>query len=56
VAPFDRVNPTAELVAQFIATRLASDLPPGVHVQSVSVGEAPGCTATYTNPFGGGSR
>jgi 6-pyruvoyltetrahydropterin/6-carboxytetrahydropterin synthase len=56
VAPFDRVNPTAELVAQFIATRLASDLPPGVHVHSVSVGEAPGCTATYTNPFGGGSR
>jgi 6-pyruvoyltetrahydropterin/6-carboxytetrahydropterin synthase len=54
--PFDRVNPTAELVAQFIATQLAAALPAGVRVHSVSVGEAPGCTATYTSPFAGGSR
>ena len=53
--PFDRVNPSAELVAQFIAVSLAGHLPRGVHVQSVSVGEAPGCTATYLSPFEGAS-
>ena len=53
--PFDRVNPTAELVAQFIAVQIAPTLPHGVRVESVSVGEAPGCTATYRNPFGGGA-
>jgi 6-pyruvoyltetrahydropterin/6-carboxytetrahydropterin synthase len=54
--PFDRVNPTAELVAQFIATQLAASLPAGVRVHAVSVGEAPGCTATYSSPFPGVSR
>lgn len=54
--PFDRVNPTAELVAQFIATQLAASLPAGVRVHAVSVGEAPGCTATYSSPFPGASR
>lgn len=49
--PFDKINPTAELVAQFIAVELAQSLPSGVHLHSVSVGEAPGCTAVYTNPF-----
>ena len=52
--PFDRINPTAELVAQYIAVQLAPSLPPGVRVHSVSVGEAPGCTATYMSPFAGG--
>ena len=54
--PFDRVNPSAELVAQFIAVELAGFLPRGVFVQSVSVGEAPGCTATYLSPFRGTGR
>ena len=53
VAPFDRVNPTAELVAQFIAVELAQSAPAGVRVHAVSVGEAPGCTATYMSPFAG---
>ncbi|MFZ4466312.1 MAG: 6-pyruvoyl trahydropterin synthase family protein [Phycisphaerales bacterium] len=51
-APFDRVNPTAELVAQYVAVRLAPSMPRGVHVRSVSVREAPGCIATYVSPFG----
>ena len=51
--PFDRINPTAELVAQFIAVQLGPALPPGVRVRSVSVGEATGCTATYMCPFPG---
>ncbi|RMH12546.1 MAG: 6-carboxytetrahydropterin synthase [Planctomycetota bacterium] len=50
ITPFDRLNPTAELVARHIADRLAlskalsSDR---LHIASVSVEEAPGCTATY---------
>jgi 6-pyruvoyltetrahydropterin/6-carboxytetrahydropterin synthase len=52
VPPFDRINPTAELVAQFIAVSMEPHLPAGVHVHSVSVREAPGCTATYFSPFG----
>ena len=51
--PFDRVNPTAELVAPYIAITLAPSLPRGVRVHSVSVSEAPGCVATYMDPFGG---
>ena len=54
--PFDHINPSAELVAQFIAVELSGHLPRGVFVQSVSVGEAPGCTATYLSPFQGTGR
>lgn len=51
-SPFDRVNPTAELVARHIADSLAASLPPenasrGVRVASVRVTEAPGCAAVY---------
>ena len=45
--PFDRVNPTAELVATHIGDELAKTLAPGVTLQSASVTEAPGCEATY---------
>jgi 6-pyruvoyl-tetrahydropterin synthase len=41
------INPTAERVAWWIGTRIAAALPPGVKLMGVSVGEAPGCTATY---------
>jgi 6-pyruvoyltetrahydropterin/6-carboxytetrahydropterin synthase len=51
VEPFDRVNPTAELVARHIAERaqemLAGSLPRGARVASCRVTEAPGCAATY---------
>jgi 6-pyruvoyltetrahydropterin/6-carboxytetrahydropterin synthase len=49
-APFDRVNPTAELVARHVAEALAPSLPGGVRLRAVSVREAPGCTATYAPP------
>lgn len=54
VPPFDRINPTAELIAQFVAISMGQHTPRGVRVLSATVSEAPGCTATYANPFGGG--
>ncbi len=48
VPPFDRLNPTAELLAREIARQLAERLGlPGVRVASVRVEEAPGCFAEY---------
>lgn len=40
-------NPSAEIVARYIADTLIPHLPPHVHLQSVSITEAPGCIATY---------
>src|SRR5262245_57148448 len=49
VAPFIgcKVNPTAERVAWWFGTEVAKTLPQGVTLIRVSVGEAPGCTATW---------
>ena len=52
VQPFDReVNPSAERVAWHIGTRLVERLAESVgervQLVGVSVGEAPGCTATW---------
>lgn len=54
VSPFDRVNPTAERVAEHIATELTRRLSAdhaaaarGVRVRCVGVTEAEGCEATY---------
>ncbi len=47
--PFDRVNPTAENVARHIAEGLGERIPQGVTLKSVSVTEAPGCTATFVS-------
>jgi 6-pyruvoyl-tetrahydropterin synthase len=41
------VNPTAERVAWWIGTEVVKALPQGVKLVQASVGEAPGCTATY---------
>ncbi len=53
-APFDRVNPTAELVAKHIADTLADQLDdalaPHARVHSVAITEAPRCRAIYTRP------
>jgi 6-pyruvoyltetrahydropterin/6-carboxytetrahydropterin synthase len=46
-APFDRVNPTAERVAQHIARQVAATLQPGVRLREVRVTEAPHCEACY---------
>ncbi len=48
--PFDRLNPTAEHVAKFIADTLLPQLPRGVRVASVRVTEAPGCAARFIPP------
>jgi 6-pyruvoyltetrahydropterin/6-carboxytetrahydropterin synthase len=45
--PFDRINPTAEHVAKFIADALVPRMPTGVRVTSVRVTEAPGCAARF---------
>ena len=45
--PFDRVNPSAELVAKHIAEATAARLPAGVRVVRVRLTEAPGCAAHY---------
>lgn len=47
VPPFDRVNPTAENLAEFIALEVGARLPRGVRVRRVEVGEAPGCEAAW---------
>ncbi|MBE7558768.1 6-carboxytetrahydropterin synthase [bacterium] len=48
IPPFDRVNPTAELLAREIAGQISDMLEaPGVHVAYVRVEEAPGCWAEY---------
>ncbi|MEX2387255.1 MAG: 6-carboxytetrahydropterin synthase, partial [Phycisphaeraceae bacterium] len=42
-----KVNPTAERVAWWIGTQTAAQLPAGVRLTGVRVGEAPGCWAVY---------
>ncbi len=61
VAPFDAVNPTAELVAAHVVEEMARRLhavlaPTGARVAFASVTEAPGCIATCRLPLppGGG--
>lgn len=49
-APFDRVNPTAELIARHIAEALSPLLPAETRLVSVRITEAPGCAATYRPP------
>jgi 6-pyruvoyl-tetrahydropterin synthase len=41
------VNPSAERVAWWIGSEIASRLPEHVTLVHVRVGEAPGCTAIY---------
>lgn len=49
--PFDRINPSAERVAEYfgesLRKRLSEDGMRGVRVVEVRVTEAPGCTAAY---------
>ncbi len=41
------INPSAEHVARYIAAKLAPRLPEGVVLERVTVGESPGCRASY---------
>lgn len=49
IKPFadHRVNPSAERVAWWIGTEVARQLPDGTQLRQVTVGEAPGCKATF---------
>jgi 6-pyruvoyltetrahydropterin/6-carboxytetrahydropterin synthase len=54
VPPFDRVNPSAERVAEHIGLRMqagvdafVTGVSPRPRVRTVEVTEAPGCTATW---------
>ena len=47
--PFDRINPTAERVAQHIGDEIAKNLPARIRLLRTTVSEAPGCKATYVN-------
>lgn len=45
--PFDRINPTAERIAQHIGEDVAKRLPPHVRLLRTTVTEAPGCKASF---------
>lgn len=45
--PFDRINPTSELIAKYIAETVAPELPGNVRVYAVRVWESEKCSATY---------
>lgn len=49
--PFDRVNPTAENVAEFLAMEIARRLPHGISLRRVEIEEAPGCVAAFLAPI-----
>ena len=50
------VNPTAERIASWLGDHVARSLPPHVRLVSVTVGEAPGCAATYRPSSWSGPR
>jgi 6-pyruvoyltetrahydropterin/6-carboxytetrahydropterin synthase len=45
-------SPSAENIAATLFRRLRKSLPKAVRMESVSVGEAPGCSATYRDTKG----
>lgn len=45
--PFDRVNPTAERVAEHIHAEVTATMPESLRVRKVRVTESPGCAAVY---------
>lgn len=48
--PFDKVNPTAELVVKHIAETTQAKLGDTARVHRATITEAPGCMATYILP------
>jgi 6-pyruvoyltetrahydropterin/6-carboxytetrahydropterin synthase len=47
VPPFDRVNPSSEMIARHLCQRIAADLPPQVAIARVSAWESDDSRATY---------
>ena len=52
VEPFTHLNPTAEKVAETIASQLAPHLPSTIEQLTVRVTEAPGCEAAFSSRIG----
>lgn len=50
VAPFDRVNPSSEMIARHLYERIAAGLPPQVAMARVSAWESDDSRATYLGP------
>jgi len=50
VAPFDRVNPSSEMIAKHLYERIAAGLPPQVTMARVSAWESDDSRATYLGP------
>jgi 6-pyruvoyltetrahydropterin/6-carboxytetrahydropterin synthase len=50
VPPFDRLNPSSELIARYIYQEIARRLPPGVEMARVSAWESEDSRATYLGP------
>ncbi len=48
--PFDRVNPSAERIAEHLGQSLERLLPSGVRLASLRITEAPGCAAVWRPP------
>jgi 6-pyruvoyltetrahydropterin/6-carboxytetrahydropterin synthase len=53
VVPLDDPNPSAEVVARYVAKALVPLLPGEVYVRAVAVEEEPGCVARYLPPSRG---
>lgn len=47
ILPFDRQNPSSELIAKYLYERVSPELPGGVKMVSVSVWESDDSKATY---------
>jgi 6-pyruvoyltetrahydropterin/6-carboxytetrahydropterin synthase len=55
VPPFDEINPSSENLARVIAERVASRLPEGVRLTSVTTWESERCAVTYRPEEAGGA-
>ena len=53
VEPFDRLQPSSEMIARVVAEAVAERLPAGVRVSSVTAWESDRCAATYRPPASG---
>lgn len=47
LAPFDKINPTAENIAIHLAQELSKELPAYIQVHSMAIWETDGCCAIY---------
>ncbi len=50
VPPFDRINPSSELIARYLFEAIAPALPAGVVMRAVAAWESENAKATYLGP------